>query len=69
MPFQSSRRHEIWSLDVRYTSHRLPQGELPEGGTVFYAISVLENHSRALLAGVHPFHWATTEANSSNERP
>jgi putative transposase len=49
MPFQSSRRHEIWSVDVRYLDHNLPHGELPEGGKV-YSISVLENHSRALLA-------------------
>ena len=49
MPFQSGRRHEIWSVDVRYLDHRLPSDEVPEGGKV-YVISVLENHSRALLA-------------------
>ncbi len=53
MPFQSSRRHEIWSVDIRYIDHQLPEDELPggvsEGGKV-YAISILENHSRALLA-------------------
>jgi putative transposase len=49
MPFQSSRRHEIWSVDIRYVDHRLPEDELAEGGKV-YAISILENHSRALLA-------------------
>ena len=49
MPFQSKRRHDIWSVDVRYLEHNLPQEELPEGGRV-YSISVLENHSRALLA-------------------
>src|SRR5215210_4201504 len=49
MPFQSSRRHEIWSVDVRYLDHNLPPEELPEGGKV-YSISILENHSRALLA-------------------
>jgi putative transposase len=49
MPFQSARRHEIWSVDVRYLDHNLPPDELPEGGKV-YAVSVLENHSRALLA-------------------
>ena len=49
MPFQSARRHEIWSVDVRYLDHNLPPDELPEGGKV-YAISILENHSRALLA-------------------
>ena len=50
MPFQSVRRHEIWSVDVRYLDHHLPPGELPMGGEKVYAISVLENHSRALLA-------------------
>jgi len=53
MPFQSSRRHEIWSVDIRYIDHQLPEDELTggvsEGGKV-YAISILENHSRALLA-------------------
>jgi putative transposase len=43
------RRHEIWSVDVRYLDHNLPQEKIPEGGKV-YSISVLENHSRALLA-------------------
>src|SRR5215218_2226077 len=51
MPFQSTRRHEIWSVDLRYIDHRLSPSELTAGGKV-YAISVLENHSRALLASV-----------------
>jgi transposase len=42
MPFASSRRHEYWTTDVRYVEHRL-------GGNI-YVISVLENHSRAILA-------------------
>jgi putative transposase len=42
MPFASPRRHEYWTADVRYLDHRL-------GGNV-YAISILENHSRAILA-------------------
>ncbi|MGI8860235.1 MAG: helix-turn-helix domain-containing protein [Rubrobacteraceae bacterium] len=50
MPFQSARRHEIWSVDIRYIDHHLPEGELPEGGGKVYAISILENHSRAILA-------------------
>jgi transposase len=49
MPFQSNRSHEIWSVDVRYLDHRLPQSELPADAKV-YAITVLENHSRAILA-------------------
>lgn len=44
MPFQCGRRHEIWSVDVRYLEHHLPNT-----GKV-YCISVLDNHSRALLA-------------------
>ena len=44
MPFQSGRRHEIWSADVRYLDHRLP-----DTGRV-YCISILDNHSRTLLA-------------------
>ena len=44
MPFQSGRRHEIWSVDVRYLDHHLPNT-----GRV-YSISILDNHSRALLA-------------------
>jgi len=42
MPFASSRRHQYWTADVRYLDHRL-------GGNV-YVISVLENHSRAILS-------------------
>jgi transposase len=42
MPFASSRRHQYWTADVRYIDHRL------EGNV--YAISILENHSRAILA-------------------
>ena len=44
MPFQSARRHEIWSVDIRYIDHHLPESELPEGGGKVYAISILENH-------------------------
>ena len=44
MPFAARRRHEYWSADVRYLDeHRL-------GGGRIYAISVLDNHSRAILA-------------------
>lgn len=44
MPFASGRRHEYWSADIRYIDH-----ELPSEGKV-YVISILENHSRAVLA-------------------
>ncbi len=46
MPFASKRRHRYWTADVRYLDaideHLL-------GGRA-YAISILENHSRAVLA-------------------
>ena len=45
MPFASERRHEYWSADVRY----LDTPRLSPGGQV-YVVSVLENHSRAVLA-------------------
>jgi len=45
MPFAASRRHQFWTADVRYL-------DMVEEG-VFgraYAITILENHSRAILA-------------------
>ncbi|MBA3791471.1 MAG: helix-turn-helix domain-containing protein [Rubrobacter sp.] len=47
MPFRAKRRHEIWTADVRYVDHNLPPEE-HEGNV--YAISVLENYSRLMLA-------------------
>jgi len=44
MPFASGRRHEFWTSDIRYVNHALPS----EGNV--YVVSILENHSRALLA-------------------
>lgn len=44
MPFEANARHEIWTSDVRYLDHRVPQT-----GNV-YVISILENYSRAILA-------------------
>ena len=46
MPFASKRRHEIWTADVRYLD---AVDEHLIGGRA-YAISVMENHSRAILA-------------------
>lgn len=44
MPFQASRRHQYWTVDVRYLDmHQL-------GGGMIYVISILENFSRAVLA-------------------
>jgi hypothetical protein len=45
MPFSSHRRHEFWTADVRYVDHGILGG-----GSRAYAVSVLENHSRAILA-------------------
>jgi len=43
MPFAASRRHQFWTADVRYIDdHAL-------GGRA-YVVSILENHSRAILA-------------------
>ncbi|PLS87654.1 MAG: integrase, partial [Actinobacteria bacterium] len=47
MPFRAKRRHEIWTVDVRYVDHSLPPEE-HEGNA--YVISVLENYSRCVLA-------------------
>jgi transposase len=44
MPFYSKKRHEIWTVDIRYIGHNVTEENN------LYAISVLENHSRALLA-------------------
>ena len=47
MPFAAQRRHQYWSVDVRYIEdHRL------ETSKPVYVISVLENFSRAILASV-----------------
>jgi transposase InsO family protein len=44
MPFAASRRHEYWTVDIRYLDmHRLGDGNI-------YAITILENYSRAILA-------------------
>lgn len=45
MPFSAQRRHQYWSIDIRYiTNHALGTGKPA------YVISILENFSRALLA-------------------
>ncbi len=48
MPFKASRRHEYWSIDVRYIEHH----QLPNIKGSVYVISVLENFSRMLLASI-----------------
>jgi putative transposase len=45
MPFRAARRHEMWSVDIRYLDmHTL------KGIEMVYCISILENFSRAILA-------------------
>jgi hypothetical protein len=44
MPFEASRRHQYWTVDIRYPDmHRL-------SGGMIYVITILENFSRAILA-------------------
>jgi hypothetical protein len=43
MPFKASRRHQYWTVDIRYLDHQLDDGKV-------YCISILENYSRAILA-------------------
>jgi len=44
MPFAAHRRHQYWTVDIRYLDmHQL-------GGGQIYAITILENYSRAILA-------------------
>jgi hypothetical protein len=45
-PFKASRRHEFWSIDVRYIEHH----QLPGVVGPVYVMSILENFSRMLLA-------------------
>ena len=47
MPFASNRHHEFWTADVRYLD-MLDEDLLAEG--MVYAIMILENYSRAVLA-------------------
>lgn len=45
MPFRAERRHQFWSVDIRYIDmHRL------KGEGNIYCISILENFSRAILS-------------------
>jgi hypothetical protein len=43
MPFAAQYRHHVWSTDVRYLDHHL-------GAFKAYAITILDNYSRAVLA-------------------
>jgi transposase len=43
MPFRAERRHQFWSVDIRYIDAPLVGGRV-------YVIAILENFSRALLS-------------------
>ena len=43
MPFRARRRHQYWTVDIRYLDHGLDDDRV-------YCISILENYSRAILA-------------------
>jgi len=43
MPFEARRRHQFWSADIRYVDNDVV-------GARIYVISVLDNHSRAILS-------------------
>ncbi|MDQ2787060.1 MAG: helix-turn-helix domain-containing protein [Chloroflexota bacterium] len=48
MPFAAQRRHQYWSVDIRYL-------DVAHVGGKVYCISILENFSRAILAsGIFP---------------
>ena len=44
MPFKATRRHEFWSIDIRYIEHH----QLPNIKGPVYVISILENFSRSV---------------------
>jgi putative transposase len=43
MPFAARRRHQFWSADIRYVDNDRVGGRV-------YVVSVMDNHSRAILA-------------------
>jgi hypothetical protein len=49
MPFQATRRHEYWSVDIRYLTRK--EQHVPSVD-VAYSITILDNYSRAILASV-----------------
>src|SRR5207302_6590227 len=45
MPFAAQRRHQYWTVDIRYLDTPLLEGKA-------YAITILENFSRAIVASM-----------------
>ena len=43
MPFKAARRHQYWTVALRYLDHQLGDGNV-------YCLSILENYRRAILA-------------------
>jgi len=46
MPFAATERHEVWSADVRH----LDMGDEELVGSKAYAVTIMDNYSRAILA-------------------
>jgi hypothetical protein len=46
MPFKAERRHQYWSADV----HHLDVVDEELGESKAYAVTILDNHSRAVVA-------------------
>jgi transposase InsO family protein/transposase len=42
MPFKADRRHQYWTVDVRYLDHQLGDGNI-------YSITILDNYSRFIV--------------------
>jgi transposase len=45
MPFKADRRHQYWTVDVRYLDHQLGDGNI-------YSITILDNYSRFIVGSV-----------------
>jgi hypothetical protein len=43
MPFRATKRHQYWTVDIRYLDHGIDDDRV-------YCITILENYSRAVLA-------------------
>ncbi len=45
MPFKADRRHQYWTVDVRYLDHQLGDGNI-------YSITILDNYSRFIVGSL-----------------
>ena len=60
MPFRAKRRHEIWTADVRYVPHSIPNTKTA------YVTAILENYSRCVLASAISVTQGTTPSCASS---